>query len=115
MDAELPPYVSTAGTSTNTGTGTDTVWEDGGRRRPEEEEGESAEEVDLKDLYSVIGEDFYVTTPLWRVRRHTSSDAQALAPKGLYEYACEGTRLTVQAREPDGFEFTIRTPGMPSR
>ena len=55
----------------------------------------------LDEVYTIVGEDFYVVIPC-RSRR---------AP-GV---TSEGTRLTLVAQAPEGYEFTIRTPGTPPR
>lgn len=52
------------------------------------------------DLYNIIKHDFWITTPCYSLLKKTDF---------------EGTRLTVQKSEPDGYEFTIRTPGTPPR
>jgi len=54
----------------------------------------------LGDLYNVIKRDYYITTPCHSLR--TGS-------------IMEGTRLTIQYHAPDGYEFSIRTPGTPPR
>ena len=53
--------------------------------------------VELEEVYAAVGQDFYVVIPC--------------AGSGCWE----GTRLTLLRHEPNGFEFTIRTPGTPSR
>merc|ERR1711991_287852 len=53
------------------------------------------------DVYSVMRKDFWVVTPC----RKTSDSSKVM----------EGTRLTVQYVDPEGFEFSIRTPGTPPR
>jgi hypothetical protein len=54
----------------------------------------------------VMGHDFWVVTPCIR----SVTDSPSGTPDDM-----EGTRLTIVAHEPDGFEFTIRTPGTPAR
>jgi len=53
------------------------------------------------DLYEVVGQDFWVVTPC--------------ASTQLPGKTLEGTRLTLQYSPPDGFEYSIRTPGTPDR
>ena len=55
----------------------------------------------LEDLWHAVGEDFFVIT-----RYHS------LCCPDRY---IEGTRITLQTSHPDGFKFTIRTPGTPAR
>ncbi|KAJ8610114.1 hypothetical protein CTAYLR_007093 [Chrysophaeum taylorii] len=56
----------------------------------------------LDDLYDLCGRrDFWVVAP-----------CASLASPGL---VLEGTRVTLQRRDPNGFDFTIRTPGTPRR
>lgn len=55
----------------------------------------------IDELYNLIGGDFYVIVPCKSIYR---------APMEW-----EGTRLTLLLAEPDGFEYTIRTPSTPSR
>ncbi len=55
----------------------------------------------IDELYNLIGGDFYVIVPCKSIYR---------APMEW-----EGTRLTLLLTEPDGFEYTIRTPSTPSR
>jgi len=55
---------------------------------------------DVSDLYQVMKKDFWVVTPCHSTRSGT---------------IIEGTRLTLQKTEPEGFEFSIRTPGTPPR
>uniref|UniRef100_A0A7S2SK19 Protein O-GlcNAc transferase n=1 Tax=Rhizochromulina marina TaxID=1034831 RepID=A0A7S2SK19_9STRA len=56
----------------------------------------------LAELYSAWGQgDFWVVSPCQSLVEPVRS--------------MEGTRLTVQARPPGGFEFSIRTPGTPHR
>jgi len=54
-----------------------------------------------KDLYELMGRDFYVVTP-----------CHSIAKLGKI---MEGTRLTLQYADPEGFEYSIRTPGTPPR
>lgn len=54
----------------------------------------------LTELYKIVGEDFYVIIPY-----HSKYQQDVF----------EGTRLTLLKKDPDGFEFTIRTPGTPDR
>eukprot|EP00123_Amoebidium_parasiticum_P009401 comp19447_c0_seq1/m.22602 comp19447_c0_seq1/g.22602 ORF comp19447_c0_seq1/g.22602 comp19447_c0_seq1/m.22602 type:complete len:961 (-) comp19447_c0_seq1:504-3386(-) len=56
---------------------------------------------DFKELYDVVHRDFYVVTPC-----HSSK---------VQGHVMEGTRLTVQLHEPDGFDVAIKTPGTPPR
>ncbi|CAM9199844.1 unnamed protein product, partial [Ectocarpus fasciculatus] len=53
------------------------------------------------DLWHAVGEDFYVIT---RYRSLCCPDRYI-----------EGTRITLLTSHPDGFKFTIRTPGTPAR
>jgi tetratricopeptide (TPR) repeat protein len=53
--------------------------------------------VSLRDLQVAVGCDFYVVVP-----------CPSLFRSGVVH---EGTRLTLLAQEPEGFDFTIRTPG----
>ena len=55
----------------------------------------------LEKLYSIVGKDFYVIAPC-KSKRDPS-------------IVFEGTRLTIVETSPEGFEFTIRTPGTPDR
>eukprot|EP01126_Amoeba_proteus_P048813 TRINITY_DN5665_c0_g3_i7.p1 TRINITY_DN5665_c0_g3~~TRINITY_DN5665_c0_g3_i7.p1 ORF type:complete len:397 (+),score=66.41 TRINITY_DN5665_c0_g3_i7:136-1326(+) len=55
---------------------------------------------DVEDLYNVMKRDFWVVTPCHSLRTDT---------------ILEGTRLTLQSTEPEGYEFSIRTPGTPPR
>jgi hypothetical protein len=55
----------------------------------------------VADVYAAVGEDHYVVLPC----------ASTVNPGVDYE----GTRLTLVAVAPEGFEFTIRTPSTPSR
>ena len=55
----------------------------------------------LDEVYAIVGEDFYVVIPC-RSRRCPGVTS-------------EGTRLTLVAQAPEGYEFTIRTPGTPPR
>ena len=57
----------------------------------------------LQDIYTAIGEDFFVITSCYSV---------IPGCEGVFE---EGTRLTLVSKFPAGFEFTIRTPGTPRR
>ncbi|CAM9529817.1 unnamed protein product, partial [Choristocarpus tenellus] len=59
----------------------------------------------LKQIHDAVGRDHWVTTPCERT---------SLAP-GTARHIMEGTRLTIVAKAPEGFEFTIRTPGTPDR
>jgi hypothetical protein len=56
-----------------------------------------------EDLYAIFGHDFWAVTP-----------CHSIARPG---HRLDGTRITVQKLEPasKGFEFSIRTPGTPSR
>ena len=54
-----------------------------------------------KDLYDALNRDFWVVTP-----------CNSVARPGCI---MEGTRLTLQYSTPEGFEFSIRTPGTPPR
>lgn len=60
-----------------------------------------AKVTQLEDLYAITKEDFYVIKP-----------CPSLLRSGV---EMEGTRLTLVAHDPEGFEFTIRTPGTPAR
>jgi tetratricopeptide (TPR) repeat protein len=53
--------------------------------------------VSLRDLQVAVGCDFYVVVP-----------CPSICRSGVVH---EGTRLTLLAQEPEGFDFTIRTPG----
>lgn len=53
------------------------------------------------ELYKVVNHDFFVVTP-----------CQSTATPGK---TMEGTRLTIQNSPPEGFEYSIRTPGTPPR
>lgn len=55
----------------------------------------------VEDLWHSVGEDFYVTTKYFSVQDPS--------------LCVEGTRITLLASYPDGFKFTIRTPGTPPR
>jgi len=52
------------------------------------------------DLYEVMRRDYWIVTPC-----HSTRTGKIL----------EGTRLTLQKTDPEGFEFSIRTPGTPPR
>lgn len=54
-----------------------------------------------EDLYCLLNRDYFVVTPC-----HSS----AVPGKVM-----EGTRLTIQRSPPEGFEYSIRTPGTPPR
>jgi hypothetical protein len=54
-----------------------------------------------EELYSIMRRDFWVVTPC-----HSERD-----PKKIME----GTRLTLQFSPPEGYEYSIRTPGTPPR
>ena len=56
---------------------------------------------ELEDIWHSVGEDFYVIT-----RYKSLCDADRYI---------EGTRITLLSSHPDGFQFSIRTPGTPSR
>ncbi|KAH3766781.1 TPR repeat protein [Pelomyxa schiedti] len=56
---------------------------------------------DCSDLWKLVQHDFWIVTPC----KSMCSPGRIL----------EGTRLTLQASPPEGFEFTIRTPGTPPR
>lgn len=56
---------------------------------------------DLAQLWEAVGEDFWVTTPCY----------SSITPGAVLD----GTRLTLQRRSPEGFDFSIRTPGTPLR
>ena len=62
----------------------------------------------LEELYDVIQQDFYIIQPC--IRRQQSQQQQPQPQKVM-----EGTRLTLVRHEPEGFDFTIRTPGTPMR
>eukprot|EP01126_Amoeba_proteus_P053953 TRINITY_DN6605_c0_g1_i2.p1 TRINITY_DN6605_c0_g1~~TRINITY_DN6605_c0_g1_i2.p1 ORF type:complete len:250 (+),score=49.54 TRINITY_DN6605_c0_g1_i2:86-835(+) len=55
---------------------------------------------DLDELYQVMKRDFWVVTSCYSLRTGTF---------------LEGTRLTLQKQEPEGYHFAIRTPGTPPR
>jgi hypothetical protein len=55
----------------------------------------------LQQLHDAVGKDFYVIVPCPSIR----------TPGTTFE----GTRLTLLTHQPEGFEFTIRTPGTPLR
>lgn len=57
--------------------------------------------IDLKDLHTITRQDFYMIQP-----------CPSHAKPGV---VMEGTRLTLVAHQPEGYEFTIRTPGTPGR
>jgi hypothetical protein len=52
-------------------------------------------------LYAVVQQPFYVETPCHSIAQPGKTMA--------------GTRITLLSKDPDGFEYTIRTPGTPSR
>lgn len=54
-----------------------------------------------EDVYSVLKRDFWVIAPC----HSTACPGRVM----------EGTRLTIQYKVPNGYEYTIRTPGTPSR
>lgn len=58
----------------------------------------------LTELRAAVGRNFYVVVPCPSLREPPRGSAPALI--------LEGTRLTLLAQEPEGFDFTIRTPGM---
>jgi len=53
------------------------------------------------DMWEVMQQGFYVETPCHSIARPGKSMA--------------GTRITLLQKQPDGFDFTIRTPGTPPR
>jgi len=55
----------------------------------------------LKEMYEVMKRDFWVVTPC----HSTATPGKVM----------EGTRLTLQYVPPEGFEYSIRTPGTPPR
>jgi hypothetical protein len=55
----------------------------------------------LDEVRQIVGEDFYVIVPC------ESDNVRGLT--------MEGTRLTLLTRDPEGYEFSIRTPGLPHR
>ncbi|CAB1105083.1 unnamed protein product [Ectocarpus sp. CCAP 1310/34] len=59
----------------------------------------------LAELHEAIGHDHWVVTPCQRSSLGPGSEGRIM----------EGTRLTIVANNPEGFEFTIRTPGTPER
>jgi tetratricopeptide (TPR) repeat protein len=59
------------------------------------------EATSCADLYELARKDFWVVTPC----HSTRTPGRVL----------EGTRLTLQYVEPEGFEYSIRTPGTPPR
>jgi hypothetical protein len=54
-----------------------------------------------QDVWDVMQQGFYVETPCHSIARPGKIMA--------------GTRITLLQKNPDGFDFTIRTPGIPSR
>lgn len=56
---------------------------------------------DCKDLYNIMRRDFWIVTPCHSIARPGT--------------ILEGTRLTIQNSPPEGFEYSIRTPGTPPR
>eukprot|EP00026_Physarum_polycephalum_P002160 Phypoly_transcript_02165.p1 GENE.Phypoly_transcript_02165~~Phypoly_transcript_02165.p1 ORF type:complete len:924 (+),score=154.83 Phypoly_transcript_02165:113-2884(+) len=62
---------------------------------------EVEEAKECKDLHDIIRKDFYVVTPCHSTARPGS--------------IMEGTRLTIQLSNPEGYEYSIRTPGTPPR
>jgi tetratricopeptide (TPR) repeat protein len=60
---------------------------------------ETAESPD--DLYKLMNRDFFVVTPC----HSTATPGKVM----------EGTRVTIQNAPPEGYEFSIRTPGTPPR
>lgn len=73
---------------------------------------------DWADLHAAVKRDFWVTTPCRSTLRPVRS-LSALSRLSLSHHAqerwLEGTRLTIQTANPEGFEFSIRTPGTPPR
>jgi len=59
------------------------------------------ESKDCKDLYDIMQKDFWVVSPC-----HSTAQPNTIL---------EGTRITIQFAPPEGYEFSIRTPGTPSR
>jgi len=57
--------------------------------------------TNCKELHDIIRKDFWVTTP-----------CHSTARPGV---VMEGTRLTCQFSPPEGYEYSIRTPGTPPR
>ncbi|ELR17609.1 tetratricopeptide repeat domain containing protein [Acanthamoeba castellanii str. Neff] len=57
--------------------------------------------LDCKTLHEAVQHDFWVVTPCHSLAR----------PNRIME----GTRLTIQRSPPEGYEFSIRTPGTPNR
>ena len=55
----------------------------------------------LKDIYNVIGDDFWVVCPCLSSVHHRE--------------VLQGTRLTLCKRFPEGYDFSIRSPSLPSR
>lgn len=55
----------------------------------------------LEDVRRIVGQDFYVIVPC--------------ESENVCGLIMEGTRLTLLTHEPEGYEFTIRTPGLPQR
>ena len=70
-----------------------------GRRAVQAVQGAAVDSSVLETIRSAVGEDFYVVVPC----RMSSGQV------------AEGTRLTLLRHEPNGFEFTIRTPSTPQR
>jgi len=58
------------------------------------------EATSCDDLYDIMRRDFWIVTPC-----HSLRTGKIL----------EGTRLTLQRTDPEGYEFSIRTPGTPPR
>ena len=59
------------------------------------------ESKDHKELFDAMKKDFWVVTPCYS----TANPGKVM----------EGTRLTLQATLPEGYEYSIRTPGTPPR
>lgn len=55
----------------------------------------------LQEVRRIVGQDFYVIVPC--------------ESENVCGLIMEGTRLTLLTHEPEGYEFTIRTPGLPQR
>jgi hypothetical protein len=67
-----------------------------------DEQKKALRNVDSPDaLYSILKRDFFVVTP-----------CHSVATPGKI---MEGTRITIQASPPEGYEYSIRTPGTPPR
>eukprot|EP00752_Nemacystus_decipiens_P001790 g1729.t1 len=71
----------------------------------EAKEAVSHPDAGLAELHDAVGHDHWVVTPCHRTSLGLGSEGRIM----------EGTRLTIVANNPEGYEFTIRTPGTPAR